>query len=143
MKVMFIKEKNLDSLKRGCKVREKRENNLLVRQIFVLSYVFILLVSNVPLSFATFSSVGGVGNGTVENPYNITNWTTLNEVRDDLSANYNLINNISSATTDYPGIGDSWIAVGDPDEMNPFVGTLDGLNNTISDLVISGKIIWV
>ncbi len=81
------------------------------------------------------STFSGLGAGTELDPYQITNWTTLNEARVDLTAYYKLMNDISSSTSDYSGIGDSWSPIGD--DLNFFTGSFDGNSKTISDLVIN------
>jgi uncharacterized repeat protein (TIGR02543 family) len=57
----------------------------------------------------------------------IYNWTDLNNIRNNLSASYILMNDISSTTSDYPGIGDNWV----PLDLS---GTFDGNGGIISDL---------
>jgi hypothetical protein len=69
------------------------------------------------------------GNGTEGDPYQITNWTQLNKVRDDLTAYYVLNNNLSSSDSDYIS---EWVPIGD--EENPFSGSFDGDNKKISGL---------
>ncbi len=75
------------------------------------------------------------GSGTAEDPYQIDSWAALNATRNNLTAYYILTANLSSSDGDYIGIGDSWVPIGD--QTTPFVGNLDGQNNTISDLVIN------
>jgi len=74
------------------------------------------------------------GNGTEGDPYQITNWTQLNKVRDDLTAYYVLNNNLSSSDSDYTGIGDAWVPIGTAEGGQSFSGVFNGENNTISDL---------
>ncbi|MFY9104462.1 filamentous hemagglutinin N-terminal domain-containing protein [Aliarcobacter cryaerophilus] len=87
------------------------------------------------------------GLGTSTNPYTITNWTQLQNINNSniLSQNYyfNLVNNLSSSTTDYTNLasntangGLGWNSIG-WDYTNYFKGTFDGLGNTISNLYIS------
>jgi hypothetical protein len=80
------------------------------------------------------------GSGTPEDPYLISNWTGLNATRNNLTASYALIKNLSSADADYTGIGNDWEPIGeyewDLQTGFPFTGTFDGQNNTISNLII-------
>ncbi|MEF8874994.1 MAG: hypothetical protein V5A88_10060, partial [Candidatus Thermoplasmatota archaeon] len=50
--------------------------------------------SNVNLSFPG-------GDGSESNPYQITNWTHLDDVRNNLYANYTLINDLTNKTDGY------------------------------------------
>ena len=71
------------------------------------------------------------------NPQQISNWTDLSNIRNDLSGNYILITDLSSSDSDYAGIGNNWTAIGD--NSNQFSGSLDGDGNTISDLRIDSS----
>ncbi|MFY4792787.1 beta strand repeat-containing protein, partial [Aliarcobacter butzleri] len=86
------------------------------------------------------------GFGTSANPYTITNWTQLQNINNSniLTQNYyfNLLNNLSSSTSDYANLasntansGAGWNPIGN-NASNKFNGTFDGLGNTISDLYI-------
>ncbi|PRM96514.1 hypothetical protein CJ667_07750, partial [Aliarcobacter cryaerophilus] len=86
------------------------------------------------------------GYGTTLNPYTITNWTQLQNINNSniLTQNYyfNLLNNLSSSTSDYTNLasntangGLGWNPIGD--SSNSFNGTFDGLGFTISDLYIN------
>ncbi|MFY4788168.1 GLUG motif-containing protein [Aliarcobacter butzleri] len=86
------------------------------------------------------------GFGTSANPYKITNWTQLQNINNSniLAQNYyfNLLNNLSSSTSDYANLasntansGAGWNPIGN-NASNKFNGTFDGLGNTISDLYI-------
>jgi hypothetical protein len=76
------------------------------------------------------------GSGTVADPYQIHNWTELNSIRNDLSANYKLVANLSSSDSDYSTFnsGSGWNPIGN--DTNPFTGTFNGNGNTISYLYI-------
>jgi hypothetical protein len=81
-----------------------------------------------------------LGSGTVGDPYQITSWTELNEVRNNLSAFYILMNDLSSIDTGYTGIGNVWVPIGagrngEPDPS--FTGGFNGNSHTISDIIIS------
>lgn len=79
------------------------------------------------------------GSGTVGNPYQISSWEELDYVRNNLSAHYVLIANLSAGTEGYSGLGSSWQPIGNHSSYNneEFSGTFDGMNNTISDVVIN------
>ncbi|MEI7718902.1 MAG: GLUG motif-containing protein, partial [archaeon] len=98
-----------------------------MRKVILLALVFTLCLSFV-------SSFSGSGSGTLANPFQITSWTQLNETRNNLTASYILVANLSSATVGYSGIGNSWVPIG---LSNKFTGNFNGSNNTISDLIIN------
>ncbi|MGH2306901.1 GLUG motif-containing protein [Aliarcobacter sp. ERUVET-8] len=86
------------------------------------------------------------GFGTSANPYNITNWTQLQNINNSniLTKNYyfNLLNNLSSSTSDYTNlasntanVGLGWNSIGKNATRALF--QFDGLGNTISDLYIN------
>lgn len=111
------------------------------------------MTKTISLLFLVFLSLafmlGGVsafagGDGSVGNPYQISNWTDLNSIRNNLTSSYILINSLSSSTSDYVGIGNIWQPIGDcggnncnsnPD--NPFLGNLKGNSKTISNISIN------
>ena len=78
------------------------------------------------------------GGGTVSNPCLVTSWTTLDAVRNGLTSNYALDNNLSASTGDYSGLGDTWIPIGDyyspPDST--FTGSFDGRGHAVSNLIV-------
>lgn len=85
----------------------------------------------------------GLGAGTINNPYQITSIAQLQEMQDELSAHYKIMNDIDASATAtwnesvytaghyygfYPiGGGNDWI---------PFTGTLDGNDKKITGLFI-------
>ncbi|WP_141047935.1 GLUG motif-containing protein [Aliarcobacter cryaerophilus] len=86
------------------------------------------------------------GFGTSVNPYKITNWTQLQNINNSniLTQNYyfNLLNNLSSSTSDYTNLasntangGLGWNTIGN--NTSEFNGTFDGLGFTISNLYIN------
>lgn len=90
--------------------------------------------------------------GTPQNPFKIYNWTDLNNIRNNLTASYILMNNLSSSSAGYRGLGDNWQPIGycidsfgghsmcDPGlelERNPFSGNLEGNNKVISNLIMN------
>jgi uncharacterized repeat protein (TIGR02543 family) len=68
----------------------------------------------------------------VKNFTEISNWTQLNNIRNNPSGNYILTANLSSKTVGYAGIGDKWVPI------KNFSGTLNGNNKIIADLVALG-----
>ncbi|MGM0445539.1 MAG: carboxypeptidase-like regulatory domain-containing protein [Bacillota bacterium] len=75
----------------------------------------------------------------------IYNWEDLNNVRNDLSADYILMNNLDSNTEGYDEYASStadnnkgWDPIGE-EEDGGFEGTFDGNNKTISNLFIDRK----
>ena len=71
------------------------------------------------------------GSGTVKSPYQISTPEQLNAVRNNLSASYVLTKNI-----DLNSFND-WTPIGT--YKNPFTGTFDGKNYTISNMKITNK----
>ncbi|MCG3703495.1 filamentous hemagglutinin N-terminal domain-containing protein [Aliarcobacter butzleri] len=92
------------------------------------------------------STLFEAGYGTTLNPYKITNWTQLQNINNSniLTQNYyfNLLNNLSSSTSDYTNLasntangGLGWNPIGN--NTNQFNGTFDGKGFTISNLYIN------
>lgn len=82
------------------------------------------------------------GNGTGENPYQIANWSHLNNVRDYLDDHFILMNDLDSTTAGYEELagltadgGRGWQPIGTDDD--PFTGTLDGQGFEITDLFVN------
>ncbi len=78
------------------------------------------------------------GEGTLVNPYQISNWSQLNEVRNYLDKSFILTTNLSSATIyyyDYAGEWPWWNPIGT--DTNQFTGSFNGNGKTISDLIIN------
>lgn len=81
------------------------------------------------------------GDGTESDPYQISNWTHLDNVRNNLTENFTLINDLDNTTDGYNDLASEtannesgWNPIGDSD--NPFTGTFDGQNRSISNLFI-------
>ena len=62
---------------------------------------------------------------------NITSWTDLNTIRDDLTGDYQLTRDLLSADLDYEGIGDTWTPI------NGLSGTFDGQGFKIHNLTVN------
>jgi len=81
------------------------------------------------------------GAGTEDDPYEITSWHHLNNVRNNLNSHYKLISNLNETTDGYnehasenANNGKGWDPLG---QNHPgFNSVFDGRNNTISDLYI-------
>ncbi len=112
-------------------------NGLLCRrQVVMLFLAFLLTLQPVLLLMppAAHAESGGElsGDGTEGNPYIVTNAEQLNEVRNNLSAYYELGNDI-----DLSGI-DNWNPIGGA--FDPFIGHFDGKGHTISGLTVRDNI---
>lgn len=70
-----------------------------------------------------------------QDPIPICTLSDLNRIRDDLSANYKLMNNIDASSTSTWNSEEGWEPIGDGDEY--FTGTFDGQNFEISNLYIN------
>lgn len=68
---------------------------------------------------------------------NITSWAELNNIRNDLDNDYQLMNNLSSTDEGYADVGDDWTPIGTGDF--PFTGSFNGNGHTISDLIIDAS----
>jgi hypothetical protein len=75
------------------------------------------------------------GEGTVDDPYLITNVTELQMMKDELDAFYKLANNIDASVTSTWNGGTGFLPIGT--SATPFSGNLDGDGHTISDLTIN------
>jgi len=98
---------------------------------FDLSLMLVVL-----LLVGSAYAFSGDGEGTADNPYNISNCLELNETRDNLTAYYQLTTNIDCSDTinwndgaGFEPMATIWAF--------PFAGTLDGNNFNITDLYIN------
>ena len=67
----------------------------------------------------------------------ISDWNDLDNVRNDLTGDYVLVNDLNSGTAGYEGIGDDFEPIGvRPQDGDAFTGTFDGDEFGIEDLVI-------
>ena len=72
-------------------------------------------------------------------PVEVADWNDLDNVRNDLTGDYVLVNDLDSETDGYAGIGDDFEPIGfieNEDITAEFVGSFDGDGYQISDLVI-------
>lgn len=108
----------------------------------------LLLLSTIPVSVFALESNAAVfsgGDGTVNNPYQISTPEQLNAVRNDLSASYVLINDIDLnnwGNWEPIGVGDSLYGITPPanppkSDYQPFTGNFDGGNYSIRNLKIN------
>jgi hypothetical protein len=88
--------------------------------------LLIVLLSIIILPRSTYAFSGN-GSGTSGDPYLITTCNQLQEMEDELSAAYELQNNINCDGLSFISVGNS---------STPFTGSLDGANKTISNLSI-------
>jgi hypothetical protein len=88
---------------------------------------------------AVYCPGGMSGYGNRSNPCQITNWTQLNAVRNNLTASYVLLNNLNSSTSGYGGIGDSFVPIGNDSLGYYFLGNFYGNYSNISDLIVTGS----
>ena len=72
-------------------------------------------------------------------PVEISDWNDLDNVRNDLTGDYVLVNDLDSEATGYAGIGDDFEPIGfieNDDFTSEFAGSFDGDGFQISDVVI-------
>ena len=116
--------------------------------VFSLLMVSSMIVGGVAVSAGEVTAeptgLYAGGSGTVEDPYKISNWTHLNNTRQNLDANFTLQNELNATVDGYDdhanetaNSGAGWEPIGNPTDS--FVGSFDGDNNTISGLVINRK----
>ncbi|WP_186007712.1 PGF-pre-PGF domain-containing protein [Halanaeroarchaeum sulfurireducens] len=81
------------------------------------------------------------GNGTAENPYEVSNWTQLADVNEDPTAHYVLVNDLNKSTDGYDQYanttannGSGWVPLGN--STTTFTGTFNGQWHTIDGLYI-------
>jgi len=82
-----------------------------------------------------FEHVDSLPTFETSNYWTIWNWTDMQDMNNKLSYSGYLQNDLSSATTDYSGIGDDWEAIGHTNSPTYFTGYFNGQNNSIRDLV--------
>ena len=103
----------------------------------------ICLISFLTVSFYMNAQFSGAGNGTVDNPYQITTASQLNEMHSYEGAagngiHFKLMNDIDVAALidqEYPELG--WKPIGSDNDVNAFSGYLHGGNFSIKNLWIA------
>ncbi|MFA4880246.1 MAG: HYR domain-containing protein [Candidatus Doudnabacteria bacterium] len=98
---------------------------------FVLVVFSVVFVS----MFARGASAFTGGDGSSGNPYQITNCVQLQEMNNNLTANYVLINDIDCSDTVNWNSGAGLAPIGTP--ASPFTGTFDGQEHKITGLFIN------
>jgi hypothetical protein len=96
-------------------------------------FVSVFVFANTGQVVMAFS---GAGTGTQTNPYQITNISQLQEINNDLDARYVLANDIDASDTINWNNGEGFVPIGN---IQPFIGTFDGQNHTITDLYIKSS----
>lgn len=114
------------------------------------NFIFILAVICF-VSFTTISFVfafSGDGSGTMADPFEITNWSQLQEMNLNHTAFYVLANNLNESTDGYDDYasssangGSGWLPIGNNSVR--FNGTFDGQGKSISGLYISRSTSYV
>lgn len=110
--------------------------NRFIRKIAIFVVVFSMLLTNF--------TVGVKQNvARADGPTQITTWTELNAVRDNLLGDYILMNDLDETTEGYAtyasstaNAGAGWDPIGTTGADNRFTGSFDGNNHTISGLYI-------
>jgi hypothetical protein len=88
----------------------------------------------IPIIISLFAILFIINFASASNPQKISSWTDLNNIRNNLSGDYILIKNLSSADADYIGIGNNWIPLGDENIF--FTGTFEGQGYIISNFKV-------
>jgi hypothetical protein len=96
-----------------------------MRRLIILLLVLTLFVG-------TTSAFSGNGSGTEADPYQITDITQLQEMEDNLTANYTLMNDINASITETWNGGDGFDPI-----SGDFEGTLEGNGYNITNLYIN------
>ena len=95
--------------------------------------IALIMLMLTGLSASAFS---GSGDGTEGDPYQITNCTQLQEVDNNLTADYVLINDVNCSDTVNWNSGNGFNSIG-TSTSNKFVGSLNGAGYSINDLYIN------
>ncbi len=100
--------------------------------------VFVILFLGIFIFFSVnfVSAFSGTGNGSLANPYDITNCTPLQEMRDDLSAHYQLVGNINCSETSEWNSGAGFEPIGIDISGQRFNGKFNGNGFNINNLLI-------
>ena len=106
-----------------------RSNIRFDSSVMVLPNVVMALGSGDGGDDGTFSGFAG-GDGTAQKPYQVSTSEQLDKVRNNLSANYILINDIDLAGWD------NWVPIGNRDDY-PFRGIFDGNKHVIKNMTIN------
>jgi len=123
----------MKSLKRISKIQTKIKTVLTqMLSVGVVALIALFLIE------APASAFSGSGSGTVANPYQITNATQLQEMKDNFNAHYVLANDIDCSDTVNWNGGAGFEPVGYYDgSHHVFTGTFDGQGYVITGLYIN------
>jgi len=91
----------------------------------------IILILSLLLTLPCITAFSGIGSGTIEDPYQITNCEELQEVNSDTSTNYILNNDIDCSDTVNWNNGQGFLPI------NTYRGTLNGNGYEINRLYIN------
>ena len=80
---------------------------------------------------------GMAGTGIIGDECQVTSWVNLSTATSGLTLAYKLMNDLSSTTTGYAGLGNNWDPIGTGAAPNDFSGNFNGQGYNISDLNIS------
>lgn len=110
--------------------RQKRFVDFFTVSVIAISLVFPVLIQNNVFASTT-------PDGSVDNPYEISDCEELQGMNEAPEAHYVLVNNIDCSGTESWDDGKGFAPIGGTDFMyEAFVGSLDGRGYTISDLYI-------
>jgi len=96
-------------------------------EVVLLATLFIVAGFSVAVPVAADGPAGMAGEGTVDDPYEITNATQLQAIEDDLDAHYELVQNVDADRAAFVPIGNS---------TSPFTGSFDGQGHAVERLFI-------
>ena len=106
--------------------------------VFVVVILLMVVVGFVGTAAASDSALYAGGDGNDAEPYEIANWTHLDNIRENLNANFTLVNDLNKSTDGYDTVVDTptegFDPIGNDDE---FTGTFDGDDHTIIELTIN------
>jgi len=106
--------------------------------ILVSAIALLLIISGV---FVLVEPIEGKEKNGFQPVQKIQDWHDLDEVREDLSGDYILIDDLDEDTDGHEELvadGEGWNPIGDKWDEDPFTGSFDGQGYTISGLYIGG-----
>jgi chitodextrinase len=122
--------------RKGIFERGKYRREIMMRIKTVSMFLCIMMIATVftvTVPMKVSASFAG-GSGTAEDPYQISDVVQLQNMRNDLDAHYVLINDIDAYVTSDWNNGEGFAPIGD--NINRFIGSLDGQGYSITDLFI-------
>jgi len=103
----------------------------------ILSFGIILVLASAGVVSASLVIIFAGGDGSIGNPYQISTCVDLQDMKNNLSANYILVNDVDCSDTINWNGGAGFEPVGTPTIVSRFTGTFDGQNHTITGLFIN------